>query len=136
MTKAIVTPTSQPADKKIQRTQDDAEQRQPTRAPRDAEGHNLAVTTCLSRFGETKSDEIARYEKQGHSPDEQQERAHRYRSSLSAEPHSKGHRIMDSPMDACERRRCYRNPKSEKRASSGMRSCVYSLSCFVNQLHK
>ena len=28
----------------------------------------------------------------------------RYRSSLSVEPHSRGHRIMDSPMDACERR--------------------------------
>ena len=76
----------------------------------------LIGTTCLSRFGETKSDEIARYEKQGHSPDEQQERAHHYRSSLSAEPHSRGHRIMDSPMDACERRRCCRNPKSERRA--------------------
>ena len=33
-----------------------------TRAPRDGEGHNLAATTGLSRFGETKSDEIARYE--------------------------------------------------------------------------
>ena len=96
--------------------QDDAEQRQPTRAPRDGEGHDLAATTGFSRFGETKSDEIARYEKQGHSPEEQQERAHRYRSSLSAEPHSRGRRIMDSPTDACGRRRCCRNPKSERRA--------------------
>ena len=64
----------------------------------------LIGTTGLSRFGETKSDEIARHKKQGHSPEEQQERVHRYCSSLSAEPHSRGHRIMDSPMNACERR--------------------------------